>query len=192
MENFPCRLDESDDCYYARDYISEGGYQASEANDLITNFKKSPEKKGRPEWKYKEKAIKRFATEIAYIPNIEEFYVTCIPSSKAKGDPNYDSRLEDTVRYLKQIKPGVEIGFPFSIKKSMTAAHYGGSRDVDQIYSNLLWSHIKSKKSNIVLIDDVLTTGAHFKACKKLILEKIPKANVIGLFWARTVWPDEP
>jgi hypothetical protein len=34
-----------DEIYYAREYIAHGGYQASETNDLIFNFKKPPEKK---------------------------------------------------------------------------------------------------------------------------------------------------
>ncbi|EIX7253969.1 hypothetical protein MK585_001925, partial [Campylobacter coli] len=40
---------------------------------------------------------------------------------------------------------------------------------------------------NIVLIDDVLTTGGHFKACKNILLEKLdPNINIVGLFLAKT------
>lgn len=190
VENFPCRLGDDDSCYYARDYISEGGYQASETNNLINNFKKSPDKRGRPEWRYKELAIQRFASEIAEISNIAVFYVTCVPSSKARTDPGYDSRVEDTVCRLKQLKPNVTIGFPLSFSNNMRAAHNGGTRDIDEIYANLQWSGIPDGITDIILVDDVITTGAHFKACKRLILEHIPNANVVGLFWARTVWPD--
>lgn len=191
VENFPLYLEDSDSCFYARDYISRGGYGASETNDLVNNFKKSPDRKGRPEWKYKEQAIRRFAKELAFISNIEIFYVTCVPSSKARTSPDYDSRLEDTIQCLKQLKSGVSIGFPLSFKTTMQAAHSGGSRNVEEIYANLEWTGIPDGITDIIIVDDVITTGAHYKACKKLILDHIPNANVQGLFWARTVWPEE-
>ena len=191
VENFPLCLDDSDSCYFARDYISRGGYGASETNDLINNYKKPSDRKGRPEWRYKEQAIRTFARELAFISNIEIFFVTCVPSSKARTSLDYDSRLEDTIQCLKELKPGVSIGFPFSFRTDMLPAHSGGSRNVDEIYANLVWSGIPDGTKDIIIVDDVITTGAHYKACKRLILDHLPNANVHGLFWARTVWPEE-
>lgn len=37
----------------------------------------------------------------------------------------------------------------------------------------------------IILFDDVLTTGAHFKAAKKLLGERFPGIRIIGVFIAR-------
>jgi phosphoribosylpyrophosphate synthetase len=37
----------------------------------------------------------------------------------------------------------------------------------------------------IILVDDVITTGAHFVACKILLNEQFPETKVIGLFVAR-------
>ncbi|CAM7050807.1 Adenine phosphoribosyltransferase [Escherichia coli] len=36
----------------------------------------------------------------------------------------------------------------------------------------------------IVIFDDVLTAGSHFKAMKSLILQHIPEACILGLFVA--------
>lgn len=45
----------------------------------------------------------------------------------------------------------------------------------------------------IALLDDVLTSGAHFTAARRRILEACPAASVIGLFWSKSVSPlDEP
>ena len=44
------RLAVDDDCYYARDYISHGGYGASDGNNLVSNFKKPVSKKGTNQW----------------------------------------------------------------------------------------------------------------------------------------------
>ncbi|AOV54766.1 hypothetical protein A4C47_17660 [Escherichia coli O157:H7] len=38
----------------------------------------------------------------------------------------------------------------------------------------------------MVIFDDVLTAGSHFKAMKSLILQHIPEACILGLFVART------
>jgi len=190
VENFPYWLDDDDVCYYARDYVSEGGYGASEANQLISNFKKPPERRGRPEWHYKEQAIAQFAREIASIDNLEEFLVTCIPCSTSRQDPAYDPRLDDTLRVLKNLRPNVAVEFLLSFQENMTPAHHGGIRNPDIIYANLAWSRTRSTLTNIVVVDDVLTSGAHFKACKRMIIENITNAHVVGLFWARTVRPD--
>ena len=52
VEKPPVFLESSDleDCYFARDYISHGGYGASEANHLVSNFKKGVEKRDCSEW----------------------------------------------------------------------------------------------------------------------------------------------
>jgi hypothetical protein len=188
IEAFPYHLDDDDVCYYARDYISEGGYAASIANQLIQNFKKPPNRRGLPEWRYKEQAIRQFAQEISSIQNIQDFLVTCIPSSKTRDSHQYDSRLEATLLHLKSLKPRVEIEFPLSFREDMVAAHLGGGRSIDSIYGNLQWAGLRSHINDIIVIDDVLTTGAHFKACQRKIVENVPDANVIGLFWAKTVW----
>lgn len=190
-EAYPYWLEDDDACYYAREFISGGGYAASETNNLVTNFKKPPARKGLPEWKHKGIAIRRFATEIAIIGNIADFLVTCIPPSVIRSDPNYDSRLEDTLRILKELKPTVVIEFPLSIDQNLPPAHLGGRRNPDEYYQHLEWSPIASPATDIIVIDDVITSGAHFKACKRMIKDHIPDANVVGLFWARTVWSSE-
>ena len=39
----------------------------------------------------------------------------------------------------------------------------------------------------IALVDDVLSTGAHFKAAQSVLLSRFPGIKVIGLFIARRV-----
>jgi predicted amidophosphoribosyltransferase len=43
--------------------------------------------------------------------------------------------------------------------------------------------------SQIAVVDDLLTTGAHFKAMKKILTETYPDIQVFGIFIARRV-PD--
>ena len=39
----------------------------------------------------------------------------------------------------------------------------------------------------IAIVDDVLTTGAHFQAAKTLLSERFPSTRIVGLFIARRV-----
>lgn len=187
VENFPIYLEDDDICYYARDYISKGGFQASKSNDLINNFKKPADRKGKPEWRYKKTAMQQFAKELSDILP-DGILVTCMPSSISKTDSNYDSRLEDTLQQLRKTRPNIIVEFPISVKQTTLAAHSGANRDPNQIYRNLEWKGIQISSDKIVLIDDVLTTGAHFKACQRLIWEHCPGIDIIGVFWAKTVW----
>jgi hypothetical protein len=44
---------------------------------------------------------------------------------------------------------------------------------------------------NIILFDGLITTGAHYIACRDLILEQYPDKNVCGIFVARRALPHE-
>ncbi len=69
VEKSPVFLEASDDCYYARDYISSGGFESSETNQLISNFKKTIIAKGTTQWRYKQAAVQQFPTELLEMPS---------------------------------------------------------------------------------------------------------------------------
>ncbi len=75
-----------------------------------------------------------------------------------------------------------------TIKKDTVAAHTSSQkRDIHTLHANLVIDQIACNtiKKNVVLFDDVLTTGAHYKACKQAI-ESCPNVEkVIGIFVAR-------
>lgn len=45
-------------------------------------------------------------------------------------------------------------------------------------------------RETVVLFDDVLTTGKHFKVCLRKIREVRPNVPVVGVFVARRVFPE--
>ncbi len=189
--DLPQHLEVNDKCFYARDYISPGGYESSETNQLIFNFKKSIDKRDSPEWYYKKKAIQKFADELSLLipDDKDDIVVTCIPSSKRTDDTDYDSRLEETLSCLKKKRPLITIEYPLKVLQTRCAAHSGGSRSISTIYNNYEWVGFSTPPETVILIDDVITTGADFKACKRIILEHHSDISVIGIFWAKTVWP---
>jgi hypothetical protein len=52
-------LSSDDTCYFLGEYTAQKGYAFSATNSLIINFKKSVEKRGKAEWRYKEHAIQQ-------------------------------------------------------------------------------------------------------------------------------------
>lgn len=189
-------LEEDDVCFCLGEYQSGGGFHASDVNRLISNFKKPVDRKNRPEYRYKEQAIDEVSERLRSSLNKDQFphcTFVPIPPSKCKTDPLYDDRL---VRALRSVGPEVDVRELLVSVKSTRAHHeftVGEKRPKpDELRRNLridqecLASPIRSA---FVLFDDVLTTGAHFKACQAALNEHFPEHTVIGLFIGRAVRP---
>lgn len=189
-------LDSGDDCYFFLTYTAKKGYGFSRENQLIYNLKKSMNKKGTSEWQYKEQAIDTAAGFFAEASIDKLFpggiYVP-VPPSKVKNCPEYDDRV---VRILQKACRGALDVRELVIQKQSTDSFHtsGQKRSVEDIYKNLvidenLVSDITGK--DIVIFDDVLSSGAHFKAMSRLLRQKFGDAiKIHGLFLARTVWLD--
>ena len=193
LEHPPYYIDPAEDlCYFAREYVSGGGWQASPTNQLISNFKKSPDKRGTREWAYKEEAVSQFARELSEVLP-QRCCAGFIPCSKRKDDPHYDDRLDLTLAQLKVLRADLTTVEPLGMRESMEAYHVSGQRrHPNQIYEKLEWKGLPEDLDHVILIDDVLTSGAHFKACKRLIKEHHPNLEVVGVFWARAIPKHDP
>lgn len=187
-------ITEADHCYFVGEYTARKGYAYSDTNQLILNFKKSIDRAGQPEWRHKEKAIQVVANRFrnAIPPNqIEKFTFVPIPPSMAKGHPHYDNRM---VRMLETIRPEPRLDIRELIfqTESTVPAHNQDVRphpnQIKRFYrfdKNLA----EPEPKIFALVDDVLTTGAHFRAAKSILSKFFPRKSVIGLFIARCV-PD--
>ena len=185
-------LSKHDQCYYAREYIPQGSYRSSVGNDLISNFKKPINKKNTLEWNYKLKAIKQFVDELSLIFNQNQKYViSTIPTSKKEDDKDYDSRLDEVAkglekRYLNNIIYEKSIRLKQSI---LSSSKKKGSRNPEIIYKALSWNGFSNGiPFHLFVIDDVITTGGHFKTYERMILEKYSFIKVIGLFFGKTIY----
>jgi hypothetical protein len=189
MEKPPALLNADDVCYFAREYKSHGGYAASEANQLISNFKKKPSTRGTYQWPHKQRAAAQFANELRNIlpPNS---VIAFVPTSKIPTDPDYDPRFDMVRDYLLRIRADIRVESPVSRTKSCDAVHSGGTRKRAAVRESLEWEGFKEEPETVMIIDDVITAGTHFRVIKDLIGQN-SNATVIGVFWARTVWPDE-
>ena len=168
------------------------GFAFSPTNQLVLNFKKSLVKRGPQQWKYKEQAIGQAATAFRAALTgdlLDRITLVPIPPSKAKTDPLYDDRL---VRMLGAIRPQPPLDIRELIlqRVSTAAAHDRTNRPrPEEIQANYAVDKalLKPKPKTVALVDDVLTTGAHFRAAFNVIKQTCPGIAIVGLFIARRV-----
>src|SRR6202521_4317351 len=73
-------LTPEDDCYFLGEYTARKGFSFSATNQLVLNFKKSVDRRGRPEWQHKERAIREVGQAFAIAINPEWLAsVTLVP-----------------------------------------------------------------------------------------------------------------
>lgn len=194
--NLPKYIEETDFCIYARDYISGKNYNYCETNQLISNFKKSGLKKDKKnEWMYRNRAIEQFKLEIQQLfkqlfkkPDSKNKLkiITAIPSSKKKNEPEYNNRFEDLFNKLRKSDSSLIEAWPVEIKKTIQASHRGGERNPEYIKENYVWKGFKKRLPKILFVfDDIITTGAHFRAMSDFLRDNKYKGHIIGIIWAR-------
>lgn len=185
-------LDEKDECLFLGEYTARKGFAFSETNQLILNFKKLMSTRGSPQWRYKQAALDQSAVALRTALNkkwLDVVTLVPIPPSKAKSDPLYDDRV---VRLARTIRPSppLDVRELLVQQQSTEAVHGSQSRptpdELAKLYS-LDPTLLSEKPQQIGILDDVLTTGCHFKAAKKLLNAQFPDVRVIGIFLARRV-----
>jgi predicted amidophosphoribosyltransferase len=183
-------LTPEDECYFFMTYTRlDQGYTAE--NDLILNFKKGMDRKNKPEWRYKVYAIHEISNlfvESMRLSNEAQTIFVPIPPSWMKGDPLYDDRIIQVIQNLCNAWPDAQLREIISLNSNKPPTHRNRmSPDEIVPYLDVDETLCVDQRSIIVLVDDVITNGAHFKACKRLLQVRFPNSRIIGLFVARTL-----
>lgn len=183
----PSELEHDDDCYFAREYTPLGRGMNSVGTELVMNFKlRSTDPNFHERKSLKTRAAYQFAEELAVF--LQRQTAVChIPTSKLRGDPDYDPRFDYVLRRLMTLRPDVMVATPFTIASSHTAVHSGGERTSTACYRFLRWQGLSGTSRSLVIFDDVITSGSHFKACQRLVRENAPDITIQGAFWTVTV-----
>ena len=194
-------LDDSDMCFY---YLvrTSGGWSASDANSRIDDFKK-PVTSSRAALRYKDEEIARFADDVAGLMRTQGFRrlignygpaaLVPMPTSSPKGSPGYDARLARLCEAVAGSAEGLYVMDVFDMKAGVTPSHAGGTRNASFLKDAMaIDTRGKALPKIVILVDDVITTGSHYVACRDLIYEESPESVVIGVFLAlhRSDWVD--
>src|SRR5437879_483441 len=118
-------LTAADDCYFLGEYTARKGYAFSATNHLVLNFKKSMDKRGTPQWNYKERAIMDAAAAFRVALNnewLDTATLIPIPPSKARADALYDDRMLRMVEAIRP-QPHPDIRELIVQRANMPAAH---------------------------------------------------------------------
>lgn len=188
-------LRDSDTCYYLHEYTSGQGYQSGEANNLISNLKKPVDRKGRPEYIHKGRAIKSCSALLKEAINADWLKIGTlipVPPSKAKTDPLYDDRL---LRVCQGIASPDALNIRELVIQTHTirAAHENRHNrptvaELEAIYA-IDERFCAPPPGAIAIIDDVLTAGTHFRAMHNVLSARFPGVQIVGMFIARRVFP---
>lgn len=169
----------------------KGGFGMSEANQRVFNLKKPMERRGLPDWHYKQEAIAVFGHDLAsFLAKMplrqHEAVIVPMPTSKRRDDPLYDDRLVQACEIASELV-GVPILDCFEVGESVSPSHMGGTRSVDAIRENLAIPEARQLErfDVCVLVDDVVSTGAHYAACWELLASVSPDLAVLAAFWAK-------
>jgi predicted amidophosphoribosyltransferase len=185
-------LDATDTCFYVWEYAVRQGYAAGPTNQLIKNLKIKPSEIAKTPTRqyYKQQAVNHAAKAVRDLlgqHTAEGAYsFVPVPSSKASGDLNYDDR---TTQILQRAFSGWNSDMQpiLRVRRSMKADHESSDR---MTYDELLaltevLQPMTPLRSTIVILDDVLNSGKHFKVAKSLLSAANPTATILGLFIAR-------
>ena len=112
-----------------------------------------------------------------------------IPPSKAKDHRLYDSRLTQMLCAIRP-DPLLDVRELVVQTESTDAVHDSDIRprpeEIEALYE-VNETISEPTPSVIVVVDDLLTTGAHFRAMESILAARFPDATVFGLFIARRV-----
>lgn len=189
-------LTQDDLCYYylIRDGRGWDDGPHADANQLIFNFKHDPQRyaaNSRPMY-YKKRAIRTLAGHVIsfFIAQMDalgdkKVCIVPIPTSKPRSSQGYDARLDDLCRIVEKNVPWVSYLPLLDTKRDIGKSHkQSGSRDPVVLAQNMVCGEIPRSDTGrcVVLVDDVLTSGAHYAACKQVIQDKFPDVDIVGLF----------
>lgn len=185
-------LEADDRCLYFGEYTSRAGFEHGETNNLISNLQKPVTRQGKPDYRYKEVAIRRIAAAIRTASGKAargEVILVPAPPSKPRDHAEYDDRMEKIARAVSNeanVRCLLETVAP---REQAKRADHRPSIDELVQSMRVVTDLLPKDPGGIILLDDVITNGTTFKAAQRLLRPHFPGVKMVGLFVARRVLP---
>lgn len=176
------------DCHFFGEYTARAGYSHSSTNQIIANIKKKPNLRGTAQWQYKVRDMQRVAATIRGAINPKSYGIITfvpIPPSRLPTDPEYDSRITDIARMVSQDADVRELVVAAAPRQPLHESEQRLTPDELIATLQLQEAQCNPAPQNIILIDDVITTGCSFVACSTLLQQRFPDVPISGIFAAR-------
>lgn len=184
------RLTADDQIHYLFEYVSHKGPAFSRTNALIADLKVKPRGAAPTEAQSKEQAIIQCAEALRSALDpvwLRDATVVPMPSSKALDHPDHDDRME---RICIALGREVDVRSLLRQRYSLPAAHEaskGERPSVDKLFRIMAVgeTRVEPVPNHIVVVDDVLTSGTHYRAAHQRLRTHFPDLPISGLFIAR-------
>lgn len=186
-------LQRDDQCFYLWERTTGGRYDQYPTNQLIKNFQIAMEVQYTDprHWYWKGNAITYAARALSdTMPSewIRDYVFVPVPPSLVKSEAGYDPRLLSTLRRISPAAPDI---------REIVAQKHNATSKEKQISPEERASNYRIDEScctptpdGIVIFDDVLSGGSHFKAMRLVLSARFPGVPILGLFLARSIRPD--
>ncbi len=195
LQELHYHLSEDDSCYFLFEYTSGQGFGYSATNQLIANIKKSPLTRNTLQWRYKTRDMGQCSVDLARaLPDSVKAQLTFVPvpPSKARDHVEHDDRMK---QICEGIGEGVDVRELVYQTASTRASHENDERitveELMEVYA-IDEARCDPVPAAIAIIDDVITAGTHYRAMADTLRTRFPDTQIIGVFIARRVYPDEP
>lgn len=191
-------LTEDDRCYYYMTYNPFSDLLTNDEKQTITNIKISPEElqktPSRAYWKNQSiREVAQWLTQTLkkHTALIDYLWLPA-PSSKTKNDAHYDDRLQQILTRVNQQIPAFKWFDALYVKKTVEKSRQSNQRNVQQKLGNLTIDKgfvqaLPLPHKKVVVFDDVLTSGATYKAAQLKIKSVDASIDVIGIFIAKAI-----
>lgn len=191
-------LTAADQCSCLSEYLPGRGYRAGLVNQLIANLKCPPSIAAVDPRRryYKRRAIDEIARALRGAlsrSSVESATWIPIPPSRPALDADHDDRLR---RILATAFRDYDLDLrPVLCQSESTVADHAGGRRLtaDALYRVIALDRqllaLRPPRERIVLFDDLLTSGKHYKCCERRLREALADIPISGLFVARRVLP---
>ncbi|MBK8740298.1 MAG: hypothetical protein IPM02_12565 [Betaproteobacteria bacterium] len=181
-------LGEQDLCYYFLEYSARHGMSFGASNELIRDLVRPESKAGFGPDVPKQRAIRRLAQTFKgalSAGQIGAITFVPLPQARPRDDPQYDDRMH---RVLRSVAEGLDVRELIEWVGTHETGDFTGIRTgPDVLYANfhVVPALMEPTPAVIMLVGDVLTTGASFVAARRRLRQAMPGVPVCGLFAAR-------